>query len=650
MTVSSASETESSDDEPSLAPKTLVKRNVAWWAKSGRRKFFMNPAAKRNVAWLARIGGRDTEMFPSSPKRLMNDEEEIEYSPIDNEETVDYSEIYEPYIMEKRNIASLVNSRTIPSFIVDNKRHVGSAMRYRGNNEGNYDFVDRPNKRYFASLLKSETPPSVLYPRMQRRYSYFPENEVSKRFFSSLLENADSAPGEDMDEEKRGGFASLLKSDTPYKNGKRSFASLLKSDSGIGMSGKRYYSSLLDDADTKDKRFVASLLKSRALQGISQGPSNRLLESIYDRQGNEMEKRNFASLINRQNPYSNSRHITKRHVGSLRDPSKRFYGSLLDEAKDDDEKRSFGAILKSSNYQRPLKKNIGAALRYRQGKRDPGDDAPTEEELQLDALQRKFLESMLDATAQDKRHFSSLLDNRDTRSNVFYNENAYPLEDVADKRHFASLLDNQNKRFLGSLLDAKDRCENGYLCSGINSRTDYKNDDKRFLGSAINSRTNFKTENDKRFLGSTINSRMNYINDDKRFLGSTLRSKPDGGMDKRFVGSIVQSRDDLQRLNEQKRFFASILDNTRKNEDDATGNMDKRFLGSTLKSKSPGTDDIRSKRDVVDLDLDSTDQDHEDNSLVRNKRSADYYTGEDGDEYSSSQVKRFLRKYNFCVN
>lgn len=563
-----------------------VKRNVAWWARSGRRKFFFSPkeTGKRNLAWVARTGGR-SDFFAPQGKRF-DDSYYGDYNGYDNFEhpDIDYAtdEIVEPYALEKRNIASLVNSKTIPSFITGYKRHIGTALRYRSPSSTKYSVYSRPDKRYFASLLKSEHPPNSLYSRMNRRYQYFPDNVPSKRFFNSLLENDYGPPGEEV--EKRN-FGSLLKS-TAYK-GKRGFASLLKSDSGVGTAGKRSFSSILDNTKSDNKRFVGSLLKSTALQNTEMGPSNQILGSIYDMQGHDFEKRNFASLINRNNPYSRG----KRHVGSLVDTSKRFYGSILDNSQDED-KRSVGSLLKSSSYRTPGKKHVGSALRYRPDKRDPDyDPALSDEEVQLDALDKRFVGSLMDSTAPNqlyshspgKRHFASLLDSPDLRSLNFG-----PLEENEEKRHFASLLDSRTqeaKRFVGSLK---------------NSDTPYLgfSEGKRFLGSAINSRMMYKND-DKRFLGSAINSRMNFMgqqNNEKRFGGS---------------------EDESENKEDNKRFYASVLDNSRKTD----GEHDKRFAGS---AKFTPSQDSRSKRNASE-----TNAEENESHSGRHKRSLEYYDYEE---------------------
>ena len=593
--------TDENGNSESLAPKTQVKRNVAMMARLGHRRFFFPPRYNRNMAWFARTSDKDSSY--SLPKRTMNNEaqEDLAFEPY-REDDLDYAADEDPYIMDKRNIASLADSRSVPSFLSGFKRHVGSAIRYRGEDPSVYY---SPQKRFFASLLKSDSPPPSIYPRMYRRMSYF-DQPRSKKFFSSLLENDLDAPGEDV--EKRH-FASFLDRENPYE-GKRSFASLLKSDSGIGMPGKRYYSSLLDNT---------------ALENLSEIPNSQLLESVYDRQ-NDLDKRTFSSLLNRKNPYNAEKHLTKRHIGSLRDTSKRFYGSILDNSPSEDsyDKRSFNSLLKSSNYHQPDKKHVGAALRYRQGKRDQNDrEMPTEEELELDDLQKRFIGSLLDDTPA-KRHLASLLDSRDARGGYFYGAEPYPILNQEEKRYIASLLDNrplEQKRFIGSLMD-----------SDTPPYAAMNNLDKKHLGSAINSRMRYMNEG-KRFLGSTINSRMNFLN-----------GNPEE--DKRFVGSVVQSRHDNKGIEEGKRFYGSILDNTPASGGQKTGES-KRFVGSALKSKGSSSDsDLRGKRET------------EGSTLGRQKRSIaldekeneDRFTEGPEEELGGSDglrmgpVKRFLRE------
>ncbi|KAF2362407.1 hypothetical protein FHG87_006844 [Trinorchestia longiramus] len=640
----------------------MEKRNVAWWARSGNRKFFFSPRwnTKRNVAWFAKSGGRNTALMPMESKRF--DEEDIYGLDEDFEglvePEVDYiteSEV-DPYFLDKRNIASLVNSKTIPSFIKGYKRHIGPALRYRGPSVGKYHLYERPEKRYFASLLKSESPPNAMYSRLNRRYQYY-NNQPSKRFFSSLLENDYGAPGEVY---KRN-LASLLKSSS-FK-GKRPFSSLLKSKSGIGVSGKRSFSSILDNTKAYNKRFVGSLLKSSALQNAGVSPSSHALGSLLGKQVDEFDKRNFASLVNRQFPYSKGRRISKRHIGSMRDSSKRFYGSILDNSQGDNEfdKRSFGSVLKSSSYRTPGKKHVGSALRYRPNKRDPDYDSSQSDEEQLDSLDKRFMGSLLDTNTEQKlynhspgkRHFDSLLDSPRMRSLDY--SMVEPLEENEEKRHLASLLDshqNEGKRFLGSLK---------------NSDTPFlgNTEMKRFIGSAINSRMAFKNGN-KRFLGSAINSRTNFQNgaDDLSWAEESNLNP-----DKRYVGSIVQSRmNNMNNKQEGKRFYASVLDNSRQTDSgmDVAGTDDKRFVGSALKSKSPMSGEVRTKRNASEVENDE-DDDHEDRS-GRHKRSLEYYDDGEilpfsegpeltpdfeligGSDFGGGQdfqapVKRFLRKY-----
>ncbi|XP_018024116.1 uncharacterized protein LOC108679886 isoform X2 [Hyalella azteca] len=591
-----------------------IKRNVAYWARSGNRKFFFRPRGedKRNVAWLARTGGRNTALFPAANKRFDGDfdgvGEEID-SFVEPEEDYNVEDDSDPYAMDKRNIASLVNSKTIPSFMQGYKRHIGPALRFRGQSGGKYQTYDRPDKRYLASLLKSENLPQY-YARMNRMNYY--GDAPSKRFFSSLLENDYGAPGEGY--EKRN-VASLLKSDS-FK-GKRPFSSLLKSQSGIGIAGKRSFSSILDDSKSDTKRFVASLLKSSALRDSDLGPSSNVLGSILDRQGNDFDKRSYASLINRYSPYSQGRHITKRHAGSLDD--QQFYD--VDDANsdaDEYEKRSVGSVMKSFSFKTPGKKHIGSALRGKVNKREPNYDQTTsEEENQLDELQKRYLGSLLDTNAHGnlyssfpgKRHFSSLLGSSRMRS-LYQDE---PFEENETKRHIGSLLGSrtiEGKRFLGSLKNS----ETPFLGnSGI----------KRFLGSAINSRLAFKIGNNG-FRGSAIGSRRNFGNGGP---GSSWAEEPNHDTEKRFVESIIQSGTDNK--NEDKRFYASLVDNS-KNTDmgsKSDGSADKRFLGSALNFKSPSAGEMRTKRNASEAE--NEDEYGNDDHGGRHKRSLEYYDDDD---------------------
>ncbi|KAL7635490.1 UNVERIFIED_CONTAM: hypothetical protein RMT77_014559 [Armadillidium vulgare] len=463
---------------------------------------------------------------------------------------------------DKRHVSSLLQNN-------ENKNHLSSLFQNSGLGEDKRSLaslMDDRNKRHLSSLIQNK-------PRRedQEYFSNINDNDYEKRHFASLLDN---------DFDKR--HLSSLWQNKGYNLEKKHFASLLDSPD------KKFLGSLLDDEGNIDKRHFASLIDKKHFASLLDNSDKRHYASLLDNQ--DFDKRHFASLLDNSDNkrhfaslLDNSQDFDKRHFASLLDNSdnKRHFSSLLDNNQDFD-KRHFASLLDNSDNKRHFASLLDNSQDF-----DKRHFASL-----LDNLDNKrHFASLLDNSQDfDKRHFASLLDNSDNKRHF---ASLLDNDQGTDKRYLGSLLDNSRageKRHFGSLLDSADNKDKKYLGSLLDSQYN----DKRHFSSLIDNTDSIEEQNLMSLLGQNSNANKRYFasvldnsgNEEKRHYASLLDNL--NNIDKRHYASLLDNKEE----DKDKRHFASLLQNKEA--------MDKRHLSSLLQNKVGGLD-----RSSFDFHLDN---------------------------------------------
>ncbi|XP_042212052.1 uncharacterized protein LOC121859324, partial [Homarus americanus] len=260
------------------------------------------------------------------------------------------------------------------------------------------------------------------------------------------------------------------------------------------------------------------------------------------------------------------------------------------------------------------KRHFSSLLQNRQSSFAPGDQSADKRHFSSLLQNRQSSFAPSDQSA-DKRHFSSLLQNRQS--------SFAPGDQSADKRHFSSLLQNRQSSFAPSDQSADKRHFSSLLQNRQSSYapSDQSADKRHFSSLLQNRQSSFAPGDqsaDKRHFSSLLQNRQSSFTPDKRHLGSLFQNRQmrftsdTQSAEKRHLGSLLHKRETTSIVAEDQPadegYSSQGVEGSELEEETANHPRRKRYIGSLAKSNNmpyPYSRSRQNRRDAPNTPADN---------------------------------------------